>query len=698
MSRADQMDTRIGCSTITFRGLGLLEALQAIAAQGFDEVDLCIIPGVCPHVDLAGYGEADVERIREQLGRLNLSVVALNVIAGYLNLSNAEQVAGLLQRAVDLAAGLGARAVTIPSGAQVDPARWRKAVALVGARLTRLADHASERNVEISVEAPHRATLVGTVEEAARFLDALADPRIKCTFDTSHVASTGSASLVEGLQQIGVERINHVHLRDAVGTNIMVTPGRGRADFRGCIDELRRHDYRGSLSLELEFRTASHEQVLAEVTFARRYVQGIIDGSKPGLGQRIAMLPPVSLLRRLWINPVEEVKRSPRLAAMARWLQAQAPSLLPARTYAGRWRRRWSFPRRFVTHRRRRFPLEVAPTSPVRVCIAGSGYAGTNHAFGFRRLAGVELAGVSDLSPQRSAALGRRAGCRAYSSSQEMIEKEKPDVVSVCTREWQHYEIVKDCLEAGIDVFCEKLLTPRFEEAQELLMLARQQQRVLAMNYNYRFMPGIRKMREALRSGSFGELVLANVKVHGHAYHHALDLVSFLAGQVIGVRASYVNDDALRPFGHTDWRLWDPDILYVPSQSLAAILELKGGSRFAITSSCLADPRQFLLSVDMQCREGAISLSGLNQFDVVGRLTWTGGRNVARGSMEHRRGVFARGFEYTFYKSIESFMNAYTRERTAETPGVTGLSVMRLEKAISESNSTGRRVAFDDAS
>jgi hypothetical protein len=44
------IDSRLGCSTISFRSWSLPGALAQISGQGFSEIDLGALPGVCDHV------------------------------------------------------------------------------------------------------------------------------------------------------------------------------------------------------------------------------------------------------------------------------------------------------------------------------------------------------------------------------------------------------------------------------------------------------------------------------------------------------------------------------------------------------------------------------------------------------------------------------------------------------------------------
>src|SRR4051794_24537787 len=46
------IDSRLGCSTISFRSWSLVGALAQISGQGFGETDLGSLPGVCDHVPI----------------------------------------------------------------------------------------------------------------------------------------------------------------------------------------------------------------------------------------------------------------------------------------------------------------------------------------------------------------------------------------------------------------------------------------------------------------------------------------------------------------------------------------------------------------------------------------------------------------------------------------------------------------------
>ena len=110
------MKARLACSTMIFRELDVLESLDLIAGEGFKDVDLCIVPGVCPHFDLDNYDAGSVSRLKEHLAKRELSVVCLTLWPGYLNSRKADKTLSQVERGVDLAAELGSGAVSLLAG------------------------------------------------------------------------------------------------------------------------------------------------------------------------------------------------------------------------------------------------------------------------------------------------------------------------------------------------------------------------------------------------------------------------------------------------------------------------------------------------------------------------------------------------------------------------------------------------------
>lgn len=78
--------------------------------------------------------------------------------------------------------------------------------------------------------------------------------------------------------------------------------------------------------------------------------------------------------------------------------------------------------------------------------------------------------------------------------------------VAIATPAETHFEIVQAALNAGKDVFVEKPLALTFTEGDELVKLAREKKRMLAVGHVLEYHPGILKLRELIDASELGKI------------------------------------------------------------------------------------------------------------------------------------------------------------------------------------------------
>ena len=78
------IDSRLGCSTISFRAWTLPGALAEISGQGFGEIDLGALPGVCDHVRTPLPPDL-VDVLAEQILASGLAVRLINADVAEMN-------------------------------------------------------------------------------------------------------------------------------------------------------------------------------------------------------------------------------------------------------------------------------------------------------------------------------------------------------------------------------------------------------------------------------------------------------------------------------------------------------------------------------------------------------------------------------------------------------------------------------------
>ncbi|PKY07281.1 putative dehydrogenase [Aspergillus campestris IBT 28561] len=98
-------------------------------------------------------------------------------------------------------------------------------------------------------------------------------------------------------------------------------------------------------------------------------------------------------------------------------------------------------------------------------------------------------------------------GIKSYRSAQDMVKDEAVEVVVVTTAPDSHYELVKLALESGKNVVCEKPFTPTTKEADELVALAKKQNKQLAVFQNRRWDADFQTLHKLVKNGSLGRVV-----------------------------------------------------------------------------------------------------------------------------------------------------------------------------------------------
>lgn len=271
-------NSRLGCSTISFRHQPLPQALDTIAGLGFAEIDLGALPGVCDHVPYV-LDDAAVQSVAATVAASGITVRSINGDIGDLNVPLDDGPRAQRQRHLDmlvaLARATGARALVLPCGAiNHDPIESLTAdLDRVAAELAAAAHTAAGAGVALWTESLHFHRLCFDIERAQQLTDRLASD-VGLVMDFSHIVASGGDP-VDFVGRFG-PRIAHVHIRDAVPGNINLSVGNGQVDFANGLKALADAGYAGHFSLELETRDITNDQRPAATVAAGQLISELI--------------------------------------------------------------------------------------------------------------------------------------------------------------------------------------------------------------------------------------------------------------------------------------------------------------------------------------------------------------------------------------------------------------------------------------
>ncbi|HGG59286.1 MAG TPA: Gfo/Idh/MocA family oxidoreductase [Gammaproteobacteria bacterium] len=133
----------------------------------------------------------------------------------------------------------------------------------------------------------------------------------------------------------------------------------------------------------------------------------------------------------------------------------------------------------------------------IRCAVIGVGYLGKFHAQKYAALEQAELVAVADPDPEARHALAAELGCRAVADYRELLGD--IDACSIVAPTTLHHRIASDCLEQGVHVLVEKPITTTLDEADELIALARANERVLQVGHLERFNAAVLALGDRVR-------------------------------------------------------------------------------------------------------------------------------------------------------------------------------------------------------
>lgn len=149
-----------------------------------------------------------------------------------------------------------------------------------------------------------------------------------------------------------------------------------------------------------------------------------------------------------------------------------------------------------------------------RVGVIGLGM-GKSHINGYQQHDQAEVVAVADPDKERCSLVCKQFQIpSSYSSAEEMLEKEKLDVVSVVTPNKFHKSLTIAALEAGCHVLCDKPMAMNAGEAREMIAVSEKTGNRLMINFSYRFTEQSWAIKKQVERGVLGDVYFARTFWH----------------------------------------------------------------------------------------------------------------------------------------------------------------------------------------
>jgi myo-inositol 2-dehydrogenase/D-chiro-inositol 1-dehydrogenase len=331
-------------------------------------------------------------------------------------------------------------------------------------------------------------------------------------------------------------------------------------------------------------------------------------------------------------------------------------------------------------------PAGSPDTEPVRVAVVGTGdWWGRHHAELFAGRPDTTLVAVVGRNPARTATRAAEFGTVAYVDVDEMLDRARPDLVTVCLPNEGHYEPTLRLIRAGVPLLLEKPLVFALDEADTLVAEAARRDLFVGINFNHRYARPVRLAAAAIARGDLGRLAFATwrfggepgTSLHPHAnlietQCHGLDMLEHLCGPIESVVAQLAD-----PGGH-GW------------STLVVAARFGNGAVGSLVGSYDSSyAYQDTHRVELNGTDGRIQID-----DTVRRYSFQ--RASDETAQVWQAGYFNdtdRSFHATFDRHVDDLLAALRAGDPPPVPIGAGRRALLLADAVITSHETGRRVS-----
>lgn len=209
----------------------------------------------------------------------------------------------------------------------------------------------------------------------------------------------------------------------------------------------------------------------------------------------------------------------------------------------------------------------------------------------WQRIPNTTIVAVADDNEAGRTAAQRRLRARnTYADYRQMLQRERPQIVSVAPRFLDcHKDMVLACAEHGANIFMEKPMCRDLQEADDMVRACERHHVKLAIAHQTRYSPRVRHIKQLIDDGRIGDLLemrgrgKEDSRVGGEDMMvlgtHIMDLMRFFAGDArwCQARVSIERDNEIRPITRDDVRQGNEGIGPLAGNHIVASYGFAGG-------------------------------------------------------------------------------------------------------------------------
>ena len=145
--------------------------------------------------------------------------------------------------------------------------------------------------------------------------------------------------------------------------------------------------------------------------------------------------------------------------------------------------------------------------------VVGGGAIGPTHCRAINGADGARLLAVCDSDPARAARLGQKFDVPSYTDLDAFLAHDRLEAVSLCVPSGLHASLGVKVAQAGKHLLVEKPIEVSLTAADELIEACEKAGVKLGVISQHRFAPDVQRLRQAIRAGELGPMVLGQAVI-----------------------------------------------------------------------------------------------------------------------------------------------------------------------------------------
>ena len=143
----------------------------------------------------------------------------------------------------------------------------------------------------------------------------------------------------------------------------------------------------------------------------------------------------------------------------------------------------------------------------IKVALIGIGGMGFVHYGAYKKVENAQVIAVADVRVDMAREKVDDENIKIYSSLEEVLENENPDVIDICTPSYMHRDMAITALSAGKHVLCEKPMSLSTEDTAKIIEAAEKSGKLFMTAHVVRFMAPYVYLKNVIDSGELGKPV-----------------------------------------------------------------------------------------------------------------------------------------------------------------------------------------------